>query len=154
MTIRCFWLEPTGEELREACGGQNCGGYCERKGYCSTYHPLRRVDTGEVFKSFSDAPPGAMVDCTWHHDAARPEAEVLTKVREAGGVHKVFGLRKHPDGRVIMVKTPGGDWLIDQISSQGSFWTRTGEPPNITASPSIICGSYHGWLRNGELIEV
>ena len=50
-----------------------------------------------------------------------------------------------------MLKTPGGDWILDAISSQGNFWTREGEPPNITAHPSIITGNYHGWLKNGIL---
>jgi hypothetical protein len=33
-------------------------------------------------------------------------------------------------------------------------WTVTGEPPQITVSPSInVVGSYHGWLQNGILSE-
>lgn len=135
MSIQCFWLEETGEEFKE-----------EHNGATHWFRPLRRVDTGEVFKTWAELPPGAMMDCDYLKESALPEAEA--KALPANH----FRLRKHPDGRVIMVKTPGGDWILDQISSQGNFWTRTGEPPNITAHPSIIAGDYHGWLRNGVLV--
>jgi hypothetical protein len=132
--IQCFWLEPTGEEVREELG--TC---------TATYYPLRRTDTGEVYKHFQEAPPGAMMDCDYLKEFALPESEAKALSDEH------IRIRKHPDGRVIMVKTPGGDWILDQISLQGNFWTRTGEPPNITANPSIITGNYHGWLKNGVL---
>lgn len=33
-------------------------------------------------------------------------------------------------------------------------WTVTGEAPNITVTPSInVIGIWHGWIRNGELVE-
>lgn len=62
---------------------------------------------------------------------------------------------KGPDGHALTVMTPGGEWCIDgPASGSGRPWTRTGTPPNITASPSInIVGKYHGWLRNGELTD-
>jgi len=60
---------------------------------------------------------------------------------------------KSPDGDVLVVRTPGGDWVVDGPASGGGWWTRTGTPPNITVTPSIICGSYHGWLRDGQLEE-
>lgn len=44
----------------------------------------------------------------------------------------------------------GVHWDIDGPSSNGNGWTRTGEPPNITASPSILVPGYHGFLQNGE----
>lgn len=51
----------------------------------------------------------------------------------------------------IAVICPNGcEWEIDRWSSNGTGWTVTGDLPNITCSPSIICGDYHGWLRNGE----
>ncbi len=49
-----------------------------------------------------------------------------------------------PDGRA---------WDIDGGSSNGNGWTRTGEPPTITCSPSIWTNmphGYHGFLQNGE----
>jgi len=74
------------------------------------------------------------------------------------------------DGLCIVVKTPGGNWCIDGPSWENGVmkaehaWTRTGRPPNITANPSIhiltsgLDGSdrrtvYHGWLRDGVLID-
>lgn len=51
----------------------------------------------------------------------------------------------------ICVVCPNGEqWEIDRWSSNGTGWTVTGELPNITCSPSIVAGDYHGWLRNGE----
>lgn len=62
----------------------------------------------------------------------------------------------------LVVRTPGGDWHVDGPSKNGGRWTRSGEPPNVTANPSILqqnpsvyCGTreYHGFLRNGVLEE-
>jgi len=63
--------------------------------------------------------------------------------------------RPTPDGRVLSVMTPAGPWRIDGSSSNGTYpWSRTGTPPNVTVSPSIhFVGSYHGWLRDGHLID-
>ena len=44
----------------------------------------------------------------------------------------------------------GWVWDADGPASNGGGWTRTGEPPMITCSPSIMTPSYHGWLRQGE----
>lgn len=66
---------------------------------------------------------------------------------------------KGPDGHCLVVKTPGGDWIIDGPSrnsdgTKGNPWTRTGEAPKVTANPSIhFPGKYHGWLINGWLEE-
>lgn len=81
---------------------------------------------------------------------------------------------RHPsfifaEGPQLTVMTPGGRWVIDSRASNcGSpydynhrCWIRHGEPPNITVDKngatcsagagSIQCGSYHGFLQNGEL---
>lgn len=49
----------------------------------------------------------------------------------------------------LAVKLPSGvPWLIDRS------WKRTGEPPNITVTPSINHqGKYHGHLQNGYLTD-
>jgi hypothetical protein len=71
---------------------------------------------------------------------------------------------KRPDGRCLVVKVPGRNgagemrgmlWPIDHPSTGGGAgWTRTGTPPNVTASPSINYeGEYHGWLQNGVLTD-
>lgn len=91
----------------------------------------------------------------------RPETDELVVLREApvGAMWNAtwFVDRGHfvgPDGRSLVVMTPGGEWNIDGPSNNGPGWTRSGEPPNVTASPSILIGTrYHGWLRNGWLEE-
>lgn len=99
-------------------------------------HPraiFRRPDTGEEW-DFRELPIGAMYDTPW--------------MKHARGF-------VGPDGLSLSVKLPpGGEhdvWHIDGPASSGGRWTRTGTPPNITAQPSILTGSYHGFLQNGEL---
>lgn len=72
----------------------------------------------------------------------------------------------------LCVRTPGGDWVIDsRCSNCGSpqdsthrCWPRRGVAPNITVDKSfgntcsagggsIICGNYHGFLRDGYLVK-
>jgi hypothetical protein len=67
---------------------------------------------------------------------------------------------KGPDGKCLVVRTPGGDWIVDAKAIDGNGWTRTGTPPKVTANPSIGIGheegkpwTYHGWLRDGHLVE-
>ncbi|MCW2195010.1 hypothetical protein AB7M45_007781 [Bradyrhizobium elkanii] len=51
----------------------------------------------------------------------------------------------------IELVCPNGEiWCIDRMSSNGNGWQVTGEWPNITCSPSIVAGNYHGFLRGGE----
>lgn len=54
----------------------------------------------------------------------------------------------------IMICLPvAGPRILDQKWMNSDHgWVITGDPPNLTASPSIhIIGKYHGWLQNGEL---
>lgn len=76
------------------------------------------------------APPGAMWFAGWYGDNWRG-----------------------PDGRCLVVQTPGGYWVVDGPSKNGPGWTRTGEPPRVTVAPSVVIGGYHGWLRDGYLTE-
>jgi hypothetical protein len=109
----------------------------------------RRTDTGEEM-TLRDAPVGAMWDATWYHDTPA-----------------YCG----PDGRSIVVKTPGGEWMIDSRASNCTLpndrehkcWIRHGTPPDLTVDKngktcaagagSIQLGNYHGFLRNGHLEE-
>lgn len=96
------------------------------------YRPLmRRADTGEAITT-EQAPPGAMWDAAWYP-------------------------QKGPDGASLMVKLPpggpGDEWSIDMPGTGNSRWTRTGTAPDVTASPSILTPRYHGWLRDGWLVE-
>lgn len=59
-----------------------------------------------------------------------------------------------PDGRCLFLRLPDGtDWMIDGPARNGGGWTRTGEPPKITARPSIASPGYHGWLTDGVLSD-
>lgn len=85
--------------------------------------------------TIDDAPVGAMWDAWWYD-------------------------HKGPDGRCIVVRTPGGDWIVDYPCNDGRGWTRTGEPPDLTVRPSIAIGDtpgrgwkYHGFLTDGYLVE-
>ena len=60
-----------------------------------------------------------------------------------------------PDGKAWCIRFPGGqDWIVYGPSSDGKKWTVSGDPPILTASPSIgIPGTYHGFLKNGVISE-
>ncbi len=83
-----------------------------------------------------EAPVGAMWDATW-----------FKGVQNYGG----------PDGLCLVVKTLGGEWVIDGPASGGGNWVRTGAPPKITVRPSIGIGSpfqYHAFLTDGALEDI
>jgi hypothetical protein len=110
----------------------------------------RRTDTGELM-TLRDAPPGAMWDAEW--------------------IKKYKTDSLGPDGRYLIVKTPGGDWAVDSRASnctrpddnEHRCWCRHGTVPDIhvdkdgntcaAGAGSIMCGDYHGFLRHGYLEE-
>lgn len=112
-------------------------------------HIYRRVDTGEEM-TLRDAPEGAMWDASWFH-----------------GVTNWCG----EDGRSIICRVPKmHDWHIDGACSNCTrpnephkCWVRHGEPPLLTVDKngdtcaagggSILTSDWHGFLRNGELVE-
>jgi len=58
----------------------------------------------------------------------------------------------------LQVMTPAGLVCLDCPETDPPYghWERTGEPPNVTATPSLNVnegnpGAWHGWLRSGEL---
>jgi hypothetical protein len=74
---------------------------------------------------------------------------------DIGGVRPFGG----PDGMTLILRTPGGDWVIDGPSYRygevvGSGWKRKGEPPHLTVTPSIVMPGFHGMLTNGFLVPV
>ncbi len=104
------------------------------------------AETGED-TTLRDARPGAMWYADWYHT-----------------------LWPGPDGHTLVVKTPGGDWIVDSEASNCTrkgeshhCWIRHGVPPIITVDKdgdtcaagagSIQAGAYHGFLRNGVLQE-
>lgn len=89
---------------------------------------------------FGSLPIGAMFDTLWVKD----------RMLESPGSWTDY--RVGPDGLVLTVITPGGEWCIDRASSGGGFWTRSGTAPELVVTPSIdIRGEagYHGWLGTG-----
>jgi hypothetical protein len=61
---------------------------------------------------------------------------------------------KGPDGHCLVIRTPGGDWLVDKPNESEDRWHRTGDPPNLTVQGSILFpGKYHGFLVEGYLVE-
>ena len=66
------------------------------------------------------------------------------------------GFSQHPDGidSWLVALPDGGDWITSQEAKGGGYWTVTGIPPLITATPSIFHNAPHGWhgfITNGEL---
>lgn len=107
-------------------------------GYVFNEHDKRQVNRARLYRApdgatyiLANAPVGAMWDAPWYLEAGF--AKVTT------------------DGICLFVKTPGGDWGVDCPAKDGGFWDRTGTVPNVTASPSILLPTYHGWLRAGFL---
>lgn len=117
----------------DACGFRFAHDVERRITTCRVY---RRADYGELV-TLRTAPPGAMWRAFW---------------MEPG--------RAGPDGMAFVVRLPDGtDWLIDGPSydsigkPNGPGWTRTGEAPRFTVTPSILIHrtGYHAHLVNGVL---
>lgn len=83
------------------------------------------------------APAGAMVRAEWYDEHAA-----------------AFG---NPGGESWLIALPdGGEWITTQKATGGGHWTVTGAPPLITVQPSIWHNApkgWHGWIRNGELVD-
>lgn len=103
---------------------------------------LWRRDTGELLR-LHDAAPGDM----WLADWYAPQSGSKFHQARGGGPH-------------LIVLCPGRHhWDVDNKSSNGEGWTRQGEPPNVSAIPSIGVWkansttefAYHGYLTNGWL---
>lgn len=93
-----------------------------------------------------DAPPEDMDD--WEPGMMWP-LELL----DAEGAGYSVVLCRHTD-------EAGMNWPImwhtrqPAAATPGARWLVTGEAPNITVTPSIdVVGVWHGWIRNGELVE-
>jgi hypothetical protein len=79
------------------------------------------------------APAGSMVRASWYDDFT-----------EQAGESWIIAL---PDG---------GEWITTQSATGGGYWTVTGTPPGITATPSIWHNSpagWHGFVRDGHLVD-
>lgn len=135
--IQCFLLVPVAKE-------QNPDG-----------RRWQRADNGQIYENLRDAPPGAMWYADWYMNDETPPRSMF-----------------HWDNQMtppLIVKTPGGDWDVDSRASNCTLpqdrthrcWCRHGEVPRITVDKnghtcgagagSIVCGDYHGFLRDGFL---
>jgi len=115
--------------------------------FCDTIASMSRIECfmlTDTSRPISNPPVGAIWHCPWY-----------------AGMQIGYGgltFDRYPDGLILCVQTPGGDWLIDGPSfvnrKESGFWSRTGIAPKLTVTPSIhIVGKYHGWLRDGYLID-
>lgn len=144
--IKCFFIERTKKTIpREVFGDDG------QKIADTEDTVWQRIDTGEEFR-IQDRPVGSMWFAPWLDKTyCQPQL-----------------------AHVLVVATPGGDWVVDSQSSNCTIpedrqqkdhhcWIIEGELPNITVSKngktcaagagSIQAGSYHGFLRNGYLEE-
>ena len=196
--IRCFLIEPTGksriwwrrysDSLKSPCRMTN-------KGYCNGMVLAGDVDgTDHVCRSMAagEEEPGAQwpTHCERCGREFTPEDAkqvfCLDLYREVGTEGPIFTMRdapagamwfadwlsaRGPDGRNLVVMTPGGEWMVDGRASNCTMpqdrehrcWVRHGAAPQITVDKngktcaagagSIIVGNYHGFLRNGFLEE-
>ena len=66
-----------------------------------------------------------------------------------------FYFRDHAGKRdpLIVILPDGNAWMIDRNASNGPGWEVSGDPPSLTARPSIATETYHGWLNDGVLSD-
>lgn len=98
--------------------------------------------------------PGTGWLCPWYFD---PKGEMPADRRDPMCQHgdpflSIHYWRDWADKRapITVICPNGAEWCIDCKSSNGDGWIVTGEWPNITCTPSIVAGDYHGFLQNGE----
>lgn len=122
--------DPPGSAWPETC--PECSLSIERSRM--GYRMYRRPETGEEKRKVWEFGIGAMFDASWLPWKG-PDGLSLSVVLPPGGQNDVW----HIDG-------PAG-------GTDRRPWTRTGVPPLVTASPSILTPRYHGHLQNGILTD-
>jgi len=182
-TIKCFFLQPIDQARqslrrftygdRATCPGAGTWGHDASVVLETVSYQMgegAEVMMGEGADNFPHEDPRWPKACSkcgydfkpedqWQHNLNRlfkTEAFPLWVTLESAPVGAMWYADWYPwkgsDGHCLVVKTPGGEWVVDGPNR----WTRTGVPPNVTANPSILFNGpngYHGWLRNGELVE-
>lgn len=97
-------------------------------------HIWRRPDTGEEHRDQHEFGAGAIYEVDWGPDGwTGPDGKAWGVVLPPGGV--------------------SDHWIIDAPASSGGHWERTGTPPNLNVTPSILTPRYHGFLQNGVLTD-
>lgn len=107
--------------------------------------------------------PGMIWECPWYFDPANPEHAVRREKAlarpesdyRAGNPNRFLSLHywrdwSHLRPPLNVVCPNGAEWMVDQVSSNGTGWSVTGEPANLTCSPSIAATGYHGFLQGGQ----
>lgn len=137
--------DPRWPQTCEAC---RCDFAAEDEWQLNTRDLWRGALDGRLY-TLRDAPAGAMWDAHWMSDHWRG-----------------------PDGICLVVKTPGGDWMVDGEASNCTrkgeaheCWVRHGDPRTgsvhvdkngntcAAGAGSIQQGSYHGFLHNDHLVQ-
>lgn len=181
--IQCFLLEPSGilsESLRRYASGSTCALHSYHDAEVVIGAPLRTEDVIERRDDdldHKDPRWPAACECgyafkpedTWQHNLTQKWRRVGTEDLYVLGSAPVgamwfapwlSSMSTRPDKQMLVVRTPAGEWMIDSKASNGPGWTRTGEPPVVTARPSIGIGEgpggfrYHAFLTDGGLVEV
>jgi hypothetical protein len=167
MSVRCFWLEPTGEiryhltfEEKGDCPASWDGKTHRAEAPCSKEQFDDRSLRGDV------APPAACARCGYAFSAAAEwcgggSERVYRRVDTGeecspssappGAMWDAYWLKSMyaptEDGRIIMVRCPdGSDWCIDSRASNCTMpndkvhhcWIRHGEPPNLTVDKAGV----------------
>lgn len=194
MPTTCYMLEPTGQQrrfLRRYSRTSGSGWTCETGWHEARVFldevPDEKKPIGDSWPHDDERWPSTCGKCDYAFSEddqwqlfveslyKRSDNDELTTIRDAppGAMWYADWLSidrwKGPDGRTLMCKTPGGEWMIDGQASNCTLpndaehrcWVRSGEPPKVTAGKtgrtcsagagSIACGSYHGFLRDGIL---
>lgn len=115
-----------------------------------------------AFKDFFT--PGMAWFNPWYFDPESEEDRRDYADRKSRGFSGKTFLSRHywldwSDFRApITVVCPNGEqWCVDQQSSNGNGWAKTGrwdavnkKMDNLSAMPSILMPGYHGWLKDGK----
>lgn len=197
--IRCFLIELTGQtrvwRRRYRSGDATCGSgasYCDARAFVGDVDGVvsRRMVSEEDDPALAALWPAKCDKCDYVFGADdRRQVFTCRLAREAGTAGAAFPLnelphgamyfsdqimdqspyRTGPDGRSLIVMTPGGEWAIDGRASNCTLtgddvhrcWVRHGAAPLVTVDKrgdtctagggSISAGSYHGFLRDGHL---
>lgn len=98
---------------------------------------LYKCSNTEALSTFREAPAGAFCWADYLKDSP---GSIYHRAR-GGGPH-------------LFLRCPGGGWWdLDAKASNGEGWEWKGVPPLVSATPSIVCNSYHGFLTDGVLRE-
>lgn len=105
--------------------------------------------------------PCAMWHSRWYFDPDEPGHKIrreraLRAIAEGSFSKQSYYLSKfywstwsHVRPPISVLCPNGREWCVDAVSSNGDGWQVTGDPPRITAQPSIMVPGYHGFLKGG-----